>query len=96
MTNCCDIMTAIMWYYETPMGANFNLGLGPMAAVTFHGVFNTMAVLFTVVVGGIRFDAFAWPTATLIAGVAATALVLCRRRARRFTHKEAVPNAQVA
>lgn len=52
------IMTAVMWYRETPMAYNFNLGLGPIAAATFHGLYNATVILFAVAVGGTNFGTF--------------------------------------
>ena len=76
------LMTAVMWLYETPMAWGINLGLGPIAAATFHGIYNAMVLSFAVVIGGVTFGTFAWfmPLAGLAGLTALLAVVIYRGR----------------
>lgn len=76
------LMTAVMWLYETPMSWGINLGLGPIAAATFHGIYNALVLSFSVVVGGVEFGTFALsiPMAGMVALTALACVVIYRRR----------------
>lgn len=76
------LMTAVMWLYETPMAWGINLGLGPVAAVVFHGIYNALVLSFAVVIGGVEFGTFAWlmPLAGLLGLTALVAVVIYRGR----------------
>lgn len=79
------LMTAIMWWWETPLHAGFNLFLGPVLAMTLHAGFNALNVIWTVaiVVPGIGPTVFEPMAAPLLVAAGLLALVIGRWRYSR-------------
>lgn len=52
------LMTAVMAMYELPVPGQ--LGFGPVAAASFHAIFNAIVLSFALTVSGVQFDRLSW------------------------------------